>query len=107
MTNQRNESDADLATRSQELADRIKPILAGQGSAVQSAALAELVSLWLAGHVILEEANATEKPQTEATREAILANFIALVRNLTPVNEAMILERVNAARGKRGKLQTQ
>jgi hypothetical protein len=39
---------------SQALANRIKPLLAGHSPFVQGAALAELVSLWLAGHACHE-----------------------------------------------------
>ena len=34
-----------------DLAERIKPLLAGHGSKVQGAALAELTAIWLAGHI--------------------------------------------------------
>src|SRR5262245_5033471 len=39
----------EIATRALELAERIKPLMAGQGSDVQGAVLLELVSLWLTG----------------------------------------------------------
>ena len=55
------------------LVDRIKPLLAGQERAYQGAALAELLSLWLAGH----------PPEV---RESVLVAHIEAVRGLTRVN---------------------
>jgi hypothetical protein len=70
-------SDADtMARESQALANRIKPLLAGHSPLVQGAALAELVSLWLAGHYQFG-------PELS---ETILQQHIELVRELTPVN---------------------
>ena len=67
---------------------QIRPLLAGLDPGVQSAALADLLAMWLAGHI-------TDSPQsTEAFREALLADHIELVRRLVPVNEQMLLEGV-------------
>jgi hypothetical protein len=63
------------------LADRIKPILANHRPEVQSAVLAELLSIWLAGHFIPGDEN-----ETQALREELLTNHCALVRELTKVN---------------------
>ena len=57
-----------------ELVERIKPILAGQDPSEQGAVLAELLSLWLAGH------------RPPALREAILAHHIEAVLALTKIN---------------------
>lgn len=100
-TNQKpNAADtSDLADRSAKLVERIKPFLRGQGGAVQSAALADLVSMWLAGHVIMEEVDSAERPHTDAVREAVLNDFVALVRKLTPINEQIILEKISGGKG--------
>jgi hypothetical protein len=55
------------------IAEQIKPHLAGQGAAVQGAVLAELLSIWLAGH---------PKP----VRDMLLDVHIAAVRQLIPCN---------------------
>ena len=59
--------------RVQSLSNQIKPLLQGQGPEVQSVALADLVSLWLAGH-----------PQE--VREAVLALWLDTVRQLVPAS---------------------
>jgi hypothetical protein len=53
---------------------RMHPSLAGQSPEVQGAVLAELVSLWIAGH----------HPDL---REDLLDGWIALVRALVPISE--------------------
>lgn len=75
-------------TRSEEileLAERIKPILAGKEAHIQGAVLAELLSIWLAGHVV-----AGNKEQTIALRSELLAMHFGLVLELTEVNAGII-----------------
>ncbi len=60
----------------QELAERIKPLLAGRSPEIQSAVLAELLSLWLAGHYLMGP----------ATIERLLELHIDLVRKFLPEN---------------------
>jgi hypothetical protein len=74
------------ATRALKLADRIKPLLAGKGPGVQSAALADLVALWLAGHI-----DVTGALETDFLREPVLENWLKTVRELVPACEADIL----------------
>lgn len=65
-----------LLVRSQDvldLADKIKPHLAGLPPNLQGAVLADLVSLWLAGH-------------PTKLREDLLDAHVAVVRKLTEVN---------------------
>ncbi len=61
----------------QGMVERIKPALAGRDPALQGAALADLVSLWLAGH-------------PPALRETFFADWIKTVRLLIPESEAEI-----------------
>lgn len=70
------------------LVDRIRPILAGHDPAIQSAVLADLLSMWLAGHFLADSGDDQAK-----FREELLANHMQLVRDLIPANEAMIVER--------------
>lgn len=60
--------------RVEALVNRIKPMLAGQGSEVQGGALADLLAMWLAGH-------------PDFVREELLAAHTACARNLVTVNE--------------------
>lgn len=59
------------------IVERIKPMLAGRSGPVQGAVLADLLSLWIAGH----------HPRL---RDEILAEHIATVRRLVPHSEKEI-----------------
>jgi hypothetical protein len=69
------------------LVEAIRPILAGHPPALQGAALADLLAIWLAGHFAGDDAANT------AVREELLAVHIAMVRKLIPVNERELLRR--------------
>ena len=56
---------------------QIKPHLVGAGASIQGGVLADLVSLWLAGH----------HPDL---REEMFAEFIRVTRRLVPVSEKEI-----------------
>jgi hypothetical protein len=64
-----------------ELVEKIKPLLAHNDPQVQSAALAELLSIWLVGFHIPDDPEATEQLRAE-----LLARHCKLVRELTAVN---------------------
>jgi hypothetical protein len=66
---------------------QIKPLLAGIPSEIQGAVLADLLSLWLAGH--LAPGNPVE---TDKFRAFLLDNHIAAVRALIPSSEQELLE---------------
>lgn len=80
---------SDIGAEVREVADMIRPLLARRDPAVQSAILADLISMWLAGHFLSGDSEATAK-----MREERLADIVALVRELLPLNERMILQRV-------------
>jgi len=73
------------ATEIEEIAEQIKPFLAGYEPMVKSAVLAELLSLLLAGFVV-----PGERKQTERLRERVLEAHCELVRALTKVNAEML-----------------
>jgi hypothetical protein len=64
------------------LVNRIRPILHGHDPGIQSAVLADLLAMWLAGHIGADR---------HGMREHLLAEHIKLVRDLIPPNEKMIL----------------
>lgn len=64
---------------------RIGPILKGHPSPLQGAALADLLAIWLAGHMIKGNPTATDR-----LREDILALHVEKVRELIPVNAVAI-----------------
>jgi hypothetical protein len=65
----------DLAFEVEQISRRIQPMLKGRPAYVQSGILADLLSLWLAGHWPPE------------VREELLKLFIELVRDLVPESE--------------------
>jgi hypothetical protein len=52
----------DEATEVLQLTQGIKLLLAGRGPAVQSAVLANLTALWLAGHIAVDNDDPTPRP---------------------------------------------
>jgi hypothetical protein len=63
------------ASEAMKLSRRIQPLLRGHKPEVQSAVLADLLSIWLAGH------------WPPDLREQLLAHHVTLVRELVPVTE--------------------
>jgi hypothetical protein len=64
------------ATLALQIVERIKPLLAGQPTLVQGAVLADLLSIWLAGHFLMGN----------AAIESVLTSHIDAVRRLIPVS---------------------
>ena len=80
-----------------ETVARIKPHLAGLAPEVQGAVLCELLSLWLAGHRVEGDPEATV-----ALRKALIDNHIESALDMLPANQAAIdvgvaLKRARAA----------
>jgi hemerythrin len=75
------------ARRAQELVEAIKPILAGEAPHIQGAALADLLAMWLAGHVAVGDPEASQ-----AMRETLLTAHIEAVRDLVPVEYKGLIE---------------
>jgi hypothetical protein len=67
------------------LVDRLKPLLAGRSPAIQGAALADLLAIWLAGHHLEGDADATRK-----MREELLTFHIGQVRETITINERIL-----------------
>jgi hypothetical protein len=65
----------------------IAPILRGLPPGIQSAALADLMAMWLAGHQ-------GEKLEIDEFREGILQEWCKTVRDLVPLNEQAMFERM-------------
>ena len=72
-----------------ELIDEIGGLLWGYGPDMQGAILADLLAMWLAGHLVPGDKAATKK-----AREALLQEHIKCVRELIPENEKEILARM-------------
>jgi hypothetical protein len=76
-----------------QTSQQIQELLHGLGSRTQGAILADLVSLWIAGHIDLSElGNAPDnRPHTAAVRHEILTEWMALVVTLLPESESEVL----------------
>jgi hypothetical protein len=71
-----------------ELVEKIKPLLAHNDPQVQSAVLAELLSIWLVSFNIPDDLEAAEQLRAE-----LLEGHCELVRELTAVNAKMLWKR--------------
>lgn len=76
------------ADEMEELVMSLSELLHGHRPEVQSAVLADLVAMWLAGFAL--------NPEAEELREELLANFVKLVRNLIEPNEKQLFERLKS-----------
>jgi hypothetical protein len=74
------------------LVEQIKPIFAGKPPEIQSAALADCVAIYLAGHIIPDAPD-----ETAELRERLLAIFVDVVRELVPINERIIHDEPESA----------
>lgn len=73
------------AIRALALVEKIKPLLEGEPRGVQGAALADLLAIYLAGHVFIGDAE-----KTAAMRAEMLRAHVASVRQLTLVNHKIL-----------------
>jgi hypothetical protein len=79
--------DASTAAKlSQELCAKIAPFLAGNAPEVQSAALADLTAMWIAGHFVNND-----RAGTQQLRQLLLHEHIKLIQQLIPLNEHKLL----------------
>jgi hypothetical protein len=78
MTRKSLDADADKVT---EIVNSICPLLAGQKPEVQSAALADLLAMWVAGHFV-----PGDEAATSAAREDLLNDHMKLVQELVGIN---------------------
>jgi hypothetical protein len=74
------------AVKSQEICAKIAPLLANNEPEVQSAALADLTAMWLAGHFVNNDRAGTHK-----LRQLLLHEHIKLIQQLIPLNEQKLL----------------
>lgn len=74
-----------MAAEARQIVERVRPLLAGRPPQVQGAVLADLLAMWLAGHIFRGNPG-----ETDALREKLLESHLDLVRRLIPVNAASI-----------------
>lgn len=87
MTDEPDDQEFD-ANEAVALAKSIHPMLEGKPAPIIGAALADLVSLLIAGHV------ADTPLKTQKVRELVLEEHIKAVRRLLPLQDAMIKARM-------------
>ena len=75
------------ADEAMALVKKISPLLAGRDANVQGAVLADLLAMWLAGHVQLGEPE-----QTKRMRELMLEAHIVGVKTLIDINYKISVE---------------
>lgn len=85
MTDDKIGRDAMIAMK---VSRAMQPFLRGLGNEIQGAVLADLLSLWLAGHI------ADTAENTRKLRDDILVQHIAAVCDLIPKSEKQILATV-------------
>lgn len=84
-----SEGLADLAgftAKSDALVAQIMPVLAGKGASLQGAALAELVAIWIAGHLVEGDPEATR--ETQAALLEIHRDTVARLLQFSVIAEA-------------------
>jgi hypothetical protein len=69
----------------EDLVERIRPLLAGRSPDILGAALADCLAIWLAGHYVAGDNEATRR-----LRADLLGNHVARVTELTTVNARII-----------------
>ena len=82
---------AEIIARAEKLSLACQDVLRGHYPIVQGAALAVLMSLWLAGHLVADEIGKAERPETAKRRDDLLAGWLDAVRLLVPESEKEIM----------------
>jgi hypothetical protein len=83
-------TESDVAKQALKLANRMKSMLAGRAPELVGATLAELLSTMLAGYFVYAADGKPDIIETQRLRETLLTEHIKAVRELIPVNEAII-----------------
>ena len=79
------EIDRAMSAEAVALGALIRPMLAGHHSFVQGAALADLVAIWIVGHLVEGDPAATA-----ALRAELMARHSKAVADLVPINAHLI-----------------
>jgi hypothetical protein len=87
-----NDTDKLLWRGQQLAAEMMMPFLKDEGSLVQQVALADLVAVWIAGHVMLNDEGEIDAAITKEAREMALDNFVGMVRGLIDSNTEMFIK---------------
>jgi hypothetical protein len=78
-----------------ELSAVIQPYLYGRKPEIQGAVLADLLSIFLAGHMLVDKISGeVDRVATDQMRETLLAQHLDGMRDMLRINEVMLLERM-------------
>lgn len=91
---------AAMTNHAVKLSRECQRVLHGQGAMIQAAVLADLMSLWLAGHIARDDFGNLDKVTTAVARNALLKDWLATVRDLVPESEKEILARAATMGGR-------
>jgi len=80
--------DPDQTAQALQVSKAIQPALCGLDDAVQGAALADLLSLWIAGHYVWGDDQATGE-----FRKEVLGHFVQAVIELIPASSKELADR--------------
>lgn len=91
-----NEMAELMTQRAEQVSHEVQLLMKGLGARTQGAILADLVSLWVAGHFERSELGKPpkERKRTQQVRAEILIEWYALMMSLVPESEKEILARV-------------
>jgi hypothetical protein len=78
---------SDEADQVHDLVEAVSPFFVGKPAQVQGAALADLLAMWLAGHVDRDDPRNNQR-----AREKMLELHLRAVRALIPINYATHIE---------------
>jgi len=83
--NERDKPDEDEVAKVREIAEKIRPLLAGHGSRIQGVALATLVATWLKGHI-----HTSDREKTIDVRARLLAHFTMLCAKWSDISHEQV-----------------
>jgi hypothetical protein len=72
---------------------RIRPLLSGLDPIMQMSILADLISMFLVGHLVFDENDQLDPLVTQKLREERLQTLGRMAQELMPINHAMLMER--------------
>ena len=82
-----------LTGQAHDVSEQVQTVLAGKGPLVAGAVLADVVSLWIAGHVMVNDNDPSPENTLKETRELrqhLLTDFIIAVESLIPISAKQI-----------------
>jgi hypothetical protein len=83
----------EFALEVEALSEQIKPLLAGKSAQVQGATLADLLAIYLAGHIIFNKQGKEDGKATGQLRDELVVAHMATVRRLVTLADEVRREK--------------